>query len=336
MPEERLQKILARAGIASRREAEELIRLRRVTVNGDVAELGAKADPARDLIRVDGQLVSFKAAAPVYIALYKPTGVISAARAQRQEKRPTVLDLVHVAERVYPVGRLDADSEGLILLTNDGALTQRITHPRYGHRKTYHVLVNGHVEDATLDRWRYGVELDDGPSGPADVRILRQEGGSTWLEIVMGEGRKRQIRRTAAALHLHVVRLIRIRIGALDLGDMKPGEWRYLSEDEVAQLKRNPAALKGAFARRPRRAAREKPGAKAEDRPARPSRPKPRRKDDSSAAEHPPRKPPAPRPDKPSHRRDEDRDTHRPPRGPAGRRPVGGGSRRPEKKPGRR
>jgi len=335
MPEERLQKILARAGIASRREAEEMIRLHRVTVNGDVAELGAKADPARDLIRVDGQIVSFKAAAPIYIALYKPTGVISAARAQRQEKRPTVLDLVHVAGRVYPVGRLDADSEGLILLTNDGSLTQRITHPRYGHRKTYHVLVNGHVDDAALDRWRYGgVDLDDGPTGPADVRILRQEGGSTWLEIVMGEGRKRQIRRTAAALHLHVVRLIRTRIGALDLGDMKPGEWRYLSEDEVAQLKRNPAVVKGSFARRSRRTAGEKPGAKAEDRPARPSGPKPRRKDESDT-EHAPRKPPAARPPRPSRRRDEEHDAHRPPRRPVDRRP-GGGGRRSDKKPGRR
>lgn len=251
MPEERLQKLLAQAGIASRRASEDLINQGRVSINGEKAAVGAKADPAIDTIRVDGEVIKFEAVEAVYIMLNKPNGIISAASAQRQEKRPTVLDLVQVDERVYPVGRLDADSEGLILLTNDGELTQRLSHPRYGHQKTYRVLVQGTPASHQIEKWaKGGILLEDGPTSPCTVEVDKTIDAGTWLEIRMGEGRKRQIRRTANAVGLRVIRLIRTHIGSLKLTGVKPGEWRYLTEDEIKQLKRE--ALRGT--RRPSRA----------------------------------------------------------------------------------
>ncbi len=244
MPQERIQKILAQAGVASRRACEDLIRQGRVTVNGQPVAIGDQADPALDTIRVDGEVVYLQEAPRVYILLNKPVGVVSTTSAQRQESRPTVRDLVPVAERVYPVGRLDADSEGLILLTNDGELAQRLTHPRYGHQKTYQVLVLGRPAREKLDQWRAGVVLDDGPTGACHIQVLGMEGGNTWLEITMGEGRKRQIRRTAAALHLHIERLIRTRIGPLHLETLQPGEWRSLTTTEVNTLLRGAAERK--------------------------------------------------------------------------------------------
>ncbi len=271
MPEERLQKILARAGVGSRRACEDLIRQGRVTVNGERAGLGARADPSRDTIRVDGEPISPGQAepTPIYIALHKPAGVVSAASAQRQEKRPTVRDLVPVEGRLYPVGRLDADSEGLILLTNDGALTQRLTHPRYGHRKTYHVLVEGQPSPELVARWQQGVALEDGPTAPVQVRVLRQEGAQTWLEVVMGQGRKRQIRRTAAALGLRVLRLVRVGLGGLALGDLPPGGWRHLSQAEVRALKGGgpPAGGRGAAQKEQRKRSRSSSGAARARRP---------------------------------------------------------------------
>lgn len=238
--------------MASRRASEALIEQGRVSINGKKASLGDKADPARDIIRVDGEVVHFDAAPLVYIMLNKPAGVVSAVSAQRQEKRKTVLDLVPVAERVYPVGRLDADSEGLILLTNDGELTQRLTHPRYGHQKTYRVLVEGVPTPRQIADWaKGGIMLDDGPTAPCTVKAEKEVEVGTWLEITMGEGRKRQIRRTAARLGLRVLRLIRTHIGPLRLSGIAPGEWRYLTEEEVTALKR--AVNRPARARRPRR-----------------------------------------------------------------------------------
>ncbi len=276
MPEERLQKLLAQAGIASRRASEDLIRQGRVTVNGVKATVGTKVDTAEDTIRVDGELVRFSAEATVYIMLNKPKGIVSAASAQRQEERQTVLDLVNVVERVYPVGRLDADSEGLILLTNDGELTQRLTHPRYGHQKTYRVLVKGTPTQDQVDSWAAGgILLDDGPTAPCTVTIENAVEAGTWLEITMGEGRKRQIRRTAVRLGLHVMRLIRTRMGSLRLSGVKPGEWRFLTAEEVTALKEEAASIP--LARKPRRriatprAATGKPAgspARKEDRPA--------------------------------------------------------------------
>ena len=245
MPQERLQKIIAQAGITSRRAAEELIDQGQVTVNGQPATIGSKADPAIDLIRVDGELLKIASVPLVYMMLNKPTGVVSATQAQRQEKRRTVLDLVPVEERVYPVGRLDADSEGLILLTNDGGLTQRLTHPRFGHMKTYRVLVYGHPEPTQLELWAAGVLLDDGPTAPCEVHIVQSLTNFTWLEVKMREGRKRQIRRTAGKVGLRVKRLVRTQIGPLSLGDLKLGEWRSLTDEEVRALKASRPAAGG-------------------------------------------------------------------------------------------
>lgn len=254
MPQERLQKIMARAGVASRRASEELIRQGRVTINGTKVEIGAKADPATDTIRVDGEELKLAENKLIYIMLNKPKGVVSAASAQRQEKRGTVLDLVDVEERVYPVGRLDADSEGLLLLTNDGDLTQQLTHPRYGHSKVYRVLVRGYPSQEKLDRWAAGVTLDDGPTRPCTVEAAEKVDKATWLIITMKEGRKRQIRRTAAVLHMHVMQLQRVKFGPLELGSLEPGQWRELKPHEIDLLRRNtgfPAKKPKNKARRP-------------------------------------------------------------------------------------
>ena len=233
--EERIQKILARAGLGSRRACEEYIAAGRVRVNGQVAVLGDKADSQRDKIQLDGKPV--QVAEPfVYIALYKPRGVLSAVTSP--DPRPTVLDLVDVPERVYPVGRLDADSEGLILLTNDGDLANRLTHPRYGHEKEYRVLVARRPDEEQLATWRRGVVLEDGfHTSPADVKVDAPAGKGAWLRVVMREGRKRQIRETGTQIGLPVVRILRVRIGTLQLGNLKPREWRQLTPEEVARLK---------------------------------------------------------------------------------------------------
>ncbi|RPI33396.1 MAG: rRNA pseudouridine synthase [Chloroflexota bacterium] len=236
--EERLQKILARAGYGSRRANEELINQGRVSVNGKIAILGTKADPATDHIAVDGKPVRVEEQL-VYIALYKPRGVISAA--ESPDPRKTVLDLVPVPERVYPVGRLDVDSEGLILLTNDGDLTNRLTHPRFGHEKEYRVLVARHPDDKQLAAWRMGVVLEDGyKTAPAEVQVDSLSGKGAWLRVILKEGRKRQIREMGSLVGLPVVKIIRVRIGTLNLGSLKPGEWRYLTPVEIAALKGQP------------------------------------------------------------------------------------------------
>lgn len=235
MPSERLQKVMAHAGIGSRRACEEIIRQGRVEVDGKVATLGLKVDPARQRVVVDGQ--PLVAPEPlVYIALHKPHGILAVSRDDRG--RRTVRDLVPVPGHLYPVGRLDATSEGLVLLTNDGALTNRLTHPRYEHAKEYRVAVKGQPDEKTLKRWRQGVFLDGKRTAPADVSILRHERDHTWLRIVLREGRKRQIRRVAAMLGHPVERLIRVRIGPLHLGGLKPGEWRRLSDQEISALRR--------------------------------------------------------------------------------------------------
>ncbi|HMM26899.1 MAG TPA: pseudouridine synthase [Aggregatilineaceae bacterium] len=236
MPEERLQKLISQAQIASRRAAEEMIRAGRVTVDGRVAQLGDKADPAVQDVRVDGRRL---AAAPdyVYILLYKPRGVVSSNKREAHEKRPLVRSLIPHEGHLFTVGRLDADSEGLILLTNDGALADRLMHPKYGHAKTYEVLVEGQPSRATLDKWRQGVPLGDEVSAPAKVRVLEVKPNETWIQVIMREGRKRQIRRIASQLGHPVKRLIRTQIEMLTIGRLQPGEWRKLSPREVRKLK---------------------------------------------------------------------------------------------------
>jgi 23S rRNA pseudouridine2605 synthase len=234
--EERLQKIIARSGIGSRRACEKLIEQGLVTVNGQRAHLGMKANPEKDHIEVKGEVIR-AAEKPVYIALNKPRGVISAAKSP--DPRPTVLDLVDYPGRLYPVGRLDIESEGLILLTNDGALTQRLTHPRFGHEKEYSVLVARRPDDKQLAAWRNGVVLEDGyRTKPVKVRITEAKGKGAWLRVIMREGRKRQIREMGRLTGLPIVKITRVRIGSLRLGDLKPRQWRHLTPDEITALKK--------------------------------------------------------------------------------------------------
>ncbi len=236
--EERLQKILSQAGIASRRAAEEMIRAGRVRVNGQIATLGQKADPERDRITVDGQAVRLEPR--IYIALYKPRKVLSTLEAEPGDRRRTLSDLLPIPERVYPVGRLDYESEGLMLMTNDGDLAQRLTHPSYGHPKIYRVLVARRPDEEQLEALRHGVVLSDGHRTlPAEVRVESFFGKGAWLRIELREGRKRQIREMCSLLGLPVVRLIRIGIGPLRLGSLKPGEWRYLTAEEIALLQKS-------------------------------------------------------------------------------------------------
>lgn len=250
MPQEgvRLQKALAQAGVASRRAAEQLIVAGRVSVNGRiVTELGTRVKPGQDVLEVDGERLPLAAERPVYIVLNKPRGILSTVEDARG--RRTVADLVNLPERLFPIGRLDLNSEGLMLLTNDGELAHQLTHPRYGHEKEYEVLVEGSPSDPVLVKWRRGGVLVDGtPSAPCRVERLRVEQGAcqgedgTWLRVTMREGRKRQIRRIATALGHPAHRIIRIRIGPVTLGSLKVGTWRHLTRTELDALR---AALSG-------------------------------------------------------------------------------------------
>ena len=233
--EGRLQKILARAGYGSRRACEDMIRRGRVTVNGRAAHLGQKADPDHDRIALDDKPVRAKRSR-TYIALHKPRGVLSD-EGDGSGSLPTVLDMVPSPTRLFPVGRLDLRSEGLILLTNDGDLAYRLTHPSFAHEKEYRALVAGEPDEATLNKWRNGVFLDGRRTAPAEVSILSRAEGNSWLRIVLREGRKRQIRRVGAMLGHPVHRLIRVRIGPLKLGDLKPGRWRALTDKEIHALR---------------------------------------------------------------------------------------------------
>lgn len=269
--EERLQKVMAHVGVASRRACEDLIRAGRVQVNGQVVtKLGTKVDPQRDIITVDGELLPI-GAGRIYIKINKPIGVLSTA--SDPWGRKTVLELVNVPGRVYPVGRLDADSEGLMLLTNDGELTERLTHPRYGHAKTYLVLVRGQPDDKVLDALRQGIVLNDGVAKALEVQRLAgvsalapgmkltAPAGTTWLELTMIEGRKREIRRMMEKVGYPVERLIRIRLGPLELGDLQPGESRPLTPAELHRLLR--------VVRTPAAGRRK---SKVQDKPAQPAR----------------------------------------------------------------
>jgi 23S rRNA pseudouridine2605 synthase len=234
---ERLQKILSRAGVSSRRGAEELIAAGRVAVNGiTVSEPGTKADPDTDTITVDGKQLGVNAAS-VYIVLYKPAGYMTTLK--DPQGRPLVTDLLSgVRERVYPVGRLDYNTEGLLLLTNDGEWANALAHPRHEVDKEYHVRVRGRVSPEQVRRLAAGVELDDGNSAPAGVRIVRESENNTWLSITIHEGRYRQVRRMCEAVSLTVVRLKRVRYGFLGLEGLKTGKYRFLTADEAARLRR--------------------------------------------------------------------------------------------------
>jgi 23S rRNA pseudouridine2605 synthase len=244
---DRLHKVLAHAGVASRRKAEELIVKRRVRVNGKiVAELGTQVDPARDRIEVDGRPV--RAESKTYIILHKPRGYLS----DRDEKqtKPTALDLVPSPERLYAAGQLDANSEGLLLLTNDGELAHRVTHPRFEHAKEYLALVQGLPDDATLAQLKKGIWYEGDLLRADSAKIVRQLGAvgrrqhwpeagpnECWLRIVLHEGKKREVRHMAGAVGHPVKRLIRVRVGPLALGTLPVGQWRQLDEREVDELR---------------------------------------------------------------------------------------------------
>ena len=245
-PGERLQKILAQAGLGSRRTAEALIADGRVRVNGEVATLGTRADPEADTIEVDGAIVGVRQGLVHYL-LNKPAGVVTTA--SDPQGRPTVVDLVPPEPRVYPVGRLDADSEGLLVLTNDGDLAHRLTHPSFGVDKEYLAEVAGTPSRGTLRRLREGVELDDGPTAPAKVSLV----GDHTLRITIHEGRNRQVRRMGEAVGHPVRRLVRVRVGPLSDRRLAPGDWRPLTQAEVRALERAAAAPPTSGAERPRR-----------------------------------------------------------------------------------
>jgi 23S rRNA pseudouridine2605 synthase len=235
--QERLQKILAQAGYGSRRACELIIQAGRVRVNGETATLGQKADAPGDKITVDGRPLA-AAEALVYVALHKPRNVVSTVEREAGDNRQTVKDLVKLPEHLHPVGRLDFDSEGLVLMTNDGDLTNQLTHPRYGHEKEYRVLLARRPDDEQLKTWRRGVVLEnDHKTAPVDVRFESTSGKGAWIRIVMGEGRKRQIREIGSLLGLPVVRILRVRIATLRLGTLRPRQWRHLTPQEVSALR---------------------------------------------------------------------------------------------------
>jgi 23S rRNA pseudouridine2605 synthase len=229
----RLQKLIARAGIASRRSAEDMIRTGRVTVDGRPAHLGQKVDPERALIEVDGVRLPVRPDL-VYYLMNKPAGVVSTAA--DPSGRPTVVDLAPPTPRVFPAGRLDTDSEGLLVLTNDGELTDLLTHPRYGVTKTYVVLIEGVPSADEVRRLEKGIDLEDGPAVAVSARLLETSRRQARVEIVMGEGRKREVRRMCDALGYPVVRLFRTAIGPLNDSRLKSGDYRRLTVEEVRSL----------------------------------------------------------------------------------------------------
>ncbi len=238
---ERLQKFLARAGVASRRHAEELIAAGLVAVNGQVIrEQGVRVQAGTDEVRVRGQVVSAPGAAHLYLMMNKPINTMTTT--DDPEGRRTVIDLlppVWASQRIYPVGRLDWESEGLLLLTDDGELTLRLTHPRYALAKEYVALVAGEPEPAALRRMEHGLLLEGESrrTAPARVRQLRVENGDTWISVEIHEGRNRQVRRMFDTIGHSVLRLRRIRVGPLSLGDLEPGETRELRPHEVNALR---------------------------------------------------------------------------------------------------
>jgi 23S rRNA pseudouridine2605 synthase len=232
----RLQKALARAGVASRRKAEELIRAGRVTVQGRVVtELGTRVDPRVSRVEVDGRRVT--AEPLVYVLLHKPRGVMCTLR--DPEGRPCLADYVRqIGARVTPVGRLDYHTSGVLLLTNDGELSSTLQHPRQGVPKVYVAKVRGIVTDEILAGWTQSIVVDGRATRPAAVRLLRHEGGKTWLEVTLTEGRNRQVRRLGEVTGFPVLRLARLAYAGISCEGLRPGRWRHLSVEELRQLKR--------------------------------------------------------------------------------------------------
>jgi 23S rRNA pseudouridine2605 synthase len=233
--EERLQKILSRAGVSSRRRAEKMIAEGRISVNRTVVvEPGTKADPEKDEIRLDGRLISLETER-IYIMLHKPKGYVTTL--SDPQGRPIVTDLLNgVAARVYPVGRLDYDSEGLLILSNDGEFAQRLQHPRYGIPKTYRVKVEGHLLKGELKALENGIDLPDGRFAPTEIQLEKTNPRSTWLTVMLTDGRNRVIRRAFDSLGHPVARLIRVAVADITLASLPEGAWRLLTSREVERL----------------------------------------------------------------------------------------------------
>lgn len=233
----RLQKVLAHAGVASRRAAEKLIASGRIRVDGlVVTELGTKVDPRQSQVEVDGQRII--AETPVYIVLHKPRSVVSTMH--DPEGRPAVRELLaDVSARVYPVGRLDFGTSGVLFATNDGDFAEGLAHPRGSVPKTYVVKVHGEMQPKDLDGWRRGIALDDGKTLPAKVKLLRYEGDKTWLELTITEGRNQQVRRMGDATGFRVMRLARTAFAGVTSEGLRPGDWRYLTADELRTFKKD-------------------------------------------------------------------------------------------------
>lgn len=232
----KLGKFLSESGVASRRRSKQMVLSGRVKVNGKIAEsAGMIVDPEKDIIEVDGRRVELKTQ-KVYIMLHKPPGYLSTTVSDRGE--PTIMDLIPIKHtRLYPVGRLDKDTEGLLIITNDGDLTYKLTHPKHNVDKVYLVWVIGRPSEESLDRLRSGIMLDDGMTAPAKVEVLKTLNGVTCIKMTIHEGRKRQIKRMFSAIGHSVLRLKRIKLGPLEIGDLPSGKFRYLSEQEVTALK---------------------------------------------------------------------------------------------------
>lgn len=232
----RLQKFMAECGVASRRKSEELIEMGKVKVNGHVANIGDKINPKRDIVTVRGKKIN-KVDRMYYIMLNKPRGYVTTVSDELGRK--TVMDLVDCKARVYPVGRLDKDSEGLIILTNDGSFANALTHPKHNYAKVYRVTVRPGVSDEILDKLRGGIEIDGRKTAPCDVNIITEEEGRVVLEFILREGRNRQIRKMCEAVNLEVARLKRISIGPVKLGMLQTGKSRELTDNEVKKLLRS-------------------------------------------------------------------------------------------------
>lgn len=277
--EERVQKLMAQAGLGSRRACEAIIEDGRVRVNGRIITLGDKADPETDVIEVDGQRINAANVEKRYYVFYKPVNVLSTNAQNPGDDRQTVRELLPVEGHLFTIGRLDAESEGLMVLTNDGDLTNRLAHPRYEHTKTYKVTVYGEPTEETLEQWQNGVYLEEGKTAPCYVKVLESSKTTTTLRIVMIEGKKRQIRRVATRLGHPVKKLMRTHIGQLGVGTLRRGEWYRLDDEEIAAMqepaweldliRRRRRRLRQERGRpgaaRPRQQTADKPGAKASD-----------------------------------------------------------------------
>ena len=234
--QERVQKILARADFGSRRACEDIIEQGRVRVNGTIITVGDKADPNTDIVTVDGQRVKAEQYEPRYIVFNKPKNVLSTNKAPDGDDRPTVRELIKVEGHLFTIGRLDAESEGLMVLTNDGDTAHKLAHPSFEHTKTYKVTVYGTPSEDTLTQWERGIWLDGSRTAPCFIKVMDQDKKTTTLRIVMIEGRKRQIRRIARMLEHPVRRLVRTHIGQLGMGTLRKGAWYELDDVEIEAM----------------------------------------------------------------------------------------------------